>query len=41
VVEEKARLIGLILAIPFTAVLFKAVEIVRRPDDIAAPADTS
>jgi predicted PurR-regulated permease PerM len=39
-----AGLLGLILAVPFTAVLFKAVEIARRPDDGAAPAaaaDTS
>jgi predicted PurR-regulated permease PerM len=39
-----AGLIGLILAVPFTAVLFKAVDIPRRPDDItalAATADTS
>jgi predicted PurR-regulated permease PerM len=39
-----AGLLGLILAVPFTAVLFKAVDIARRPDDIPAPAasvDTS
>ena len=33
-----AGLIGLILAVPFTAVLFKAIEIARRPDDNTAPA---
>jgi len=33
-----AGLVGLILAVPFTAVAFEAVKIARRPDDINAPA---
>jgi predicted PurR-regulated permease PerM len=33
-----AGLVGLILAVPFTAVVFEAVKIARRPDEITAPA---
>jgi predicted PurR-regulated permease PerM len=36
-----AGLIGLILAVPLTAVLFKAVNIARRPDDTTTPAATA
>jgi predicted PurR-regulated permease PerM len=35
-----AGLLGLILAVPLTAVVFKAVKIARRPDGTPSPATT-